>query len=65
MTTPDDALNLLLHYPTIIYLVLDGYGPRLAQVLIEMFRELDDETAGKSVRLWAQAAEMELREQVN
>jgi hypothetical protein len=63
--TPDDALDLLLHYPTIIYLVLDGYEPRLASVLIEMFRHLDDETAGTSVRLWAQAAEMELREQVN
>ncbi|HTG95739.1 MAG TPA: hypothetical protein VL866_24270 [Pyrinomonadaceae bacterium] len=59
MITPDDALNLLLDYPTIIHLVLDGYEPRLASVLIEMFRELDDETARMSVKLWAQAAEKE------
>jgi uncharacterized membrane-anchored protein len=65
MIPPDDALDLLLNYPVTIFLVLDGYEPRLAGVLVKMFRQLDDESAAMSVRLWAQAAEIELEEAQN
>jgi hypothetical protein len=65
MIPPDDALDLLLDYPVVIYLVLDGYEPRRAGMVLDALGDLDDDSARVTVRLWAQAAEMELREQVN
>jgi hypothetical protein len=63
--TPDDALDLLLDYPVVIYLVLDGYEPRLAGMVLDALRDLDDDSAQVTVRLWALGAALELKGQVN
>lgn len=41
--TPNDALNLLLQWPLVI-LVLDGYEPQLAQIVIDTINEQSEET---------------------
>lgn len=42
-TAPNDALDLLLQWPLVI-LVLDGYEPRLAQIVIDTINEQSEET---------------------
>jgi len=63
--TPDDALDLLLDYPIVIYLVLDGYEPRLAGMVLDALGDLDDQSAEITVRLWALGAALELKGQMN